>query len=84
VALGRRGGRVSSEAKTRAVRRNATLGGRKRKFQVGDRVIANDKAPGDYQGHIGQVTALGPGRSEYGVELDHRHGYLMSWWVDPA
>jgi len=31
VALGRRGGQAKSEAKTRAVRRNAKLGGRPRK-----------------------------------------------------
>lgn len=87
VALGRRGGRVRSEAKARAARKNAKRAGRPPKFQVGDRVRANDRAPGDYRGRVGRVVEAGPGRAEYGVLFgtDARGlGYLASWWLDPA
>jgi hypothetical protein len=40
------------------------------KFQVGDRVHINSKAPGDYVNRIGTVTELGPGESEYRVEFE--------------
>lgn len=85
VALGRRGGLVRSAKKAAAVRRNAKRGGRKPKFQVGDRVRANDHAPSDYYRRVGVVTAVGPGKSEYRVEYDdggQPYGYLMSWWLD--
>ena len=89
VALGRRGGKAKSPEKAAAARRNAKLGGRKMKFQIGDRVIANDKAPGDYRRRSGTVTEIGPGKSEYGIRFD-RHarypdaGHMMSWWLDRA
>lgn len=57
------------------------------KFQVGDRVNVNDKAPGDYAGRIGRIAGVGPNRSEYRVEFTdggHADGYLMSWWLDRA
>src|SRR4051812_4800272 len=85
VALGRRGGRVKSVAKADAVRRNGMKGGRKPKFQVGDEVLVNDKAPGDYAGRRGRIALRGPGRAEYRVEFadgGHAYGYLMSWWID--
>jgi len=40
------------------------------KFQVGDRVRVNSKAPADYVDRIGTVTELGPGESEYRVEFE--------------
>jgi hypothetical protein len=60
------------------------------KFQIGDRVSANDKAPGDYQDRVGTIAEIGPGRSEYGVEFgDDGTGnasscHLMSWWLERA
>jgi hypothetical protein len=84
VALGRRGGRVSSPAKAAAARKNAQKAGRRPKFAVGDRVRANDLAPGDYRDRIGRITEIGPGRAEYGVAFtsEPRTGHLMSWWLD--
>ncbi len=88
VALGRRGGAASSPAKAAAARRNALKGGRRTKFQIGERVRANDKAPLDYEGRRGTITEIGPGRTEYGVRFEPDPpkadtGYLMSWWLDP-
>jgi hypothetical protein len=40
------------------------------KFQVGDRVHVNSKAPADYVDRVGTVTELGPGESEYRVEFE--------------
>jgi hypothetical protein len=57
----------------------------RRKFQIGDHVRANDNAPSDYRAHVGVVTEIGPGKSEYRVEYNdsgHAYGYLMSWWLD--
>lgn len=84
VALGRRGGRVTSPAKTAAARRNAQRAGRKPKFQIHDRVIANDHAPSDYRGHRGVVTEVGPRRAEYGVRFAVGPCHLMSWWLDKS
>jgi hypothetical protein len=78
-------GRKRSPAKTRAVRRNGKLGGRKPKFVIGDHAKANDKAPSDYRGRIGTIMEIGPGKSEFRVEYTdggQPHGYLMSWWLD--
>lgn len=59
--------------------------GRKPKFQLGDRVRANDQAPGDYRERRGLITELGPGMSEYRVEFDDGQqpttGYLMASWL---
>jgi hypothetical protein len=58
---------------------------RKYKFEVGDRVKANDKAPGDYEGQIGLVVLRGPGKCEYGVQFDgdmRGVGFLDSWCLD--
>lgn len=52
------------------------------KFNRGDEVIANEKAPGDYQGHQGTVIEHGPGMAEYTVNFHNRIGYLNSWWLD--
>jgi hypothetical protein len=43
VALGRRGGKVSSPAKRRAARLNAQKAGRKPKFQISDAVARRDQ-----------------------------------------
>lgn len=83
VELGRRGGRVRSAAKARAARSNAQRAGRKPKFQIGDRVMANEKAPMDYRGRLGTITQIGPGKSEYGVTFEHKPGFMMSWWIEP-
>ena len=85
VALGRRGGKVTSEAKTRAVRRNALKGGRPRKFAVHDLVRAHENAPRAYAGRTGVIAKVGPGRSEYRVRFDAgmpQTGLLKSWWLD--
>ncbi len=56
------------------------------KFQVGDRVRANEKAPGDYEGRDGVVTDRAP-ESQYRVEFaplagNASFGYLYSWQLD--
>ena len=55
------------------------------KFNIGDRVRASEKAPGDYVGLEGMVVERGPGKSEYGVRFDRPRAereYLSSWWLD--
>jgi hypothetical protein len=54
------------------------------KFRVGDRVIANDKAPGDYRGRVGTIAEHVRGRVEYGVRFDGEAvvEYQNSWWLD--
>jgi len=57
----------------------------KTKFQTGQRVIANDKAPGDYKGHAGTVLQHNPPTSEYQVQFDGDErgpGWLESWRLD--
>lgn len=58
------------------------MGGRK--FRPGDKIIANENAPGDYRGLQGIVIGYGPGASEYTVDLNGQRTYLNSWWLDPA
>jgi len=86
VALGRRGGKVSSPAKAAAARRNAQHAGRKPKFQLGDPARVNDQAPADYRERIGSIAEIGPRKSEYRVDFKDgekpHHGYLRSWWLD--
>lgn len=60
---------------------------RKPKFDIGARVKANDKAPGDYEGRSGTVFARTPRKSEYGVVFDGEPGkadtgYLDSAWLE--
>ncbi|MGH9350237.1 MAG: hypothetical protein ACRD26_23535 [Vicinamibacterales bacterium] len=86
VALGRLGGRVVTEKKIQALRRNAAKGGRKPKFLLGARVRVNDLAPSDYRGRIGMI-ARRVGRAAYQVTFadgEHREGSLHSWWLDPV
>ena len=56
------------------------------KFEVGDRVRGNAKAPGDYAERQGTVVERGPGRAEYGVRFDDGRTtepeHLNSWWLD--
>jgi hypothetical protein len=57
----------------------------KYKFDVGELVKANDKAPGDYRGGVGVVVLRGPGKCEYKVQFkgDARGlGVLDSWRLD--
>lgn len=58
----------------------------KPKFQVGEHVIVNDGAPGDYREQAGIVVERGPGKAEYGVHFpaDHRADihYLRTSWLD--
>jgi hypothetical protein len=59
----------------------------RKKFQTGERVIGNEKAPGDYEGHIGTVLAHNPSASEYEVQFDvdgRGSGWLGSWQLDSA
>ncbi len=58
----------------------------KMKFQVGDRVRANEKAPGDYEGRDGVVTDRSL-ESQYQVEFaplvgNASFGCLYSWQLD--
>lgn len=54
------------------------------KFALGDRIVANEKAPGDYEGFCGTVVERGPGKVEYGVRFDGKEEtvYLNSSWLD--
>lgn len=87
AVLGQRGGSVTSARKARIARRNAQSGGRPRggsKFRPGDRVRANEKAPGDYRDKPGTVRAYEPD-SQYWVQFDgdtRGPGCLRSWWLD--
>lgn len=47
-------------------------------------MVANGKAPGDYEGKFGAVVERGPGKVEYGVKFDGQEEtvYLNSWWLD--
>lgn len=47
-------------------------------------MVANEKAPGDYEGKLGIVVERGPGKVEYGVRFDGQKEtvYLNSWWLD--
>src|SRR5260221_12646328 len=87
VALGQRGGASTSLAKAAAARRNARLGGRPMKFQSGDHVVVNDKAPGDYIGRTGTVRKY-EGGSQYDVFFgddgsgNAAEAVLRSWWLD--
>ena len=59
----------------------------KAKFQLGEQVTANDKAPGDYRGLRGVVLQHLAPSSEYQVQFegDHRGpGWLSSHMVDRA
>ena len=54
------------------------------KFALGDRVMANDKAPGDYESLRCTIVERGPGKVEYGVRFDGQEEtvYLDSQWLD--
>jgi hypothetical protein len=78
-------GRKSTPAKRRAARRVGKLyGGRKPKFNPGDRAMANDQAQLAYRGRVGTIVAAGPGRAQFRVRFGDRDGLLMSWWLDPV
>ncbi len=56
----------------------------KYKFTEGDRVRANEKAPGDYEGRDGTVVRRHP-ESQYEVQFDRDErgpGCLDSWCLD--
>jgi hypothetical protein len=57
-------------------------------FMIGDRVRANERAPGDYRDRDGTITEIGPGQSEFRVEFEDGRqpttGYLRSSWLDKA
>jgi hypothetical protein len=87
VALGRRGGKVSSPAKTAAVRKNAKLGGRPTRFQPGDRVVVvkSKTAPAKRHGQVGTIE--GPSetaRSYYTVRFPDATLSMPSWWLKSA
>lgn len=54
------------------------------KFNIGDQVVANEKAPGDYRGRKGIIVERGPAKGEYTVEIDGGKTFLNSWWLDAA
>ena len=53
------------------------------KFDPGDIVVANGKAPSDYRGRQANIVERDPGTTEYAVNFDGRTVYLNSWWLDP-
>jgi hypothetical protein len=58
----------------------------KAKFQLGEQVTANVKAPGDYKGLGGVVLQHLPASSEYQVQFDGDNrgpGCLPSHMLDP-
>lgn len=59
---------------------------RRPKFEVGARVRANEKAPGDYKGREGVVAERGPHEAEYGIRFEGKEliEYLNSSWLDRA
>lgn len=59
----------------------------KAKFQIGEQVIANGNAPGDYEGMRGIVRRHLPRTSEYEVQFesdDRGPGWLSSHMLDRA
>jgi hypothetical protein len=54
-------------------------------FSIGDHVLANDQAPGDYRRRNGIITEIGPGTLEFRVEFEDGRqpttGYLQSEWL---
>jgi len=57
----------------------------KAKFQLGEKVMANEKAPGDYRGSCGVVVQHLPKSSEYQVQFDGDNrgpGWLPSHMLD--
>ena len=54
-------------------------------FSIGDPVLANDQAPGDYRRRTGIITEIGPGTLEFRVEFEDGRqpttGYLRSDWL---
>jgi len=54
----------------------------KGKFDIGDRVIGNDKKA-SYRDRRGIVVRRGPHKAEYLVHFDDgREEYVNSWWLD--
>lgn len=49
------------------------------KFSIGDSVVVNDKAPGDYEGRIGVVASKTNGRSEYEVRFGDGQNPSYGW-----
>ena len=62
------------------VQKGAEVG--KWKFNIGDQVLANEKAPGDYRCRKGTIVQRGPSRGEYTVNIDGEKTFLNSWWLD--
>lgn len=57
----------------------------RRKFSIGDRVVANERGPASYAEMAGAIVEIGPGESEYGVKFDasaYLVEYLISAWLD--
>jgi len=54
-------------------------------FSVGDPVLVNDHAPGDYRRRTGIITEVGPG-TEFRIEFEDGRqpttGYLISEWLN--
>jgi hypothetical protein len=56
------------------------------RFKVGDLVMANSKAPGDYRGRRGHITEVSTDDAEFRVEFEDglrpTTGYLLARWLD--
>jgi hypothetical protein len=81
VALGRRGGKVRSAAKTAANQRNAQRAGRRPKFAPGDRVRVRleSEAPAAQRGQLVTVAGAGDRTRHYRVRL--ADGAVVEWPV---
>ena len=69
-----------------APRANGSAGGRPAELSVGDQVLVNDHASGDYRRRVGIITEVGPGTSEFRIEFEDGRrpttGYLIAGWLD--
>lgn len=83
VALGRRGGKAKSAVKAAAVRVNGKLGGRRPKFEPGDRIIGRETAPTAIRQRAGHILARTTGRNDYRVAFnEHDIRIVKSWWIE--
>jgi hypothetical protein len=55
-------------------------------FNIGELVMANSKAPGDYRGRRGHITEVSADKAECRVEFEDgllpTTGYLPAKWLD--
>ena len=57
------------------------------RFAVGDRVRATEAAPANFEGRVGVIRKIGPGKNEYRVRFGKDQtdvGLLYSQWLKRA